>query len=287
MSRLDHRLNAYRDDLADAQLKGRVVAARFVEGTPGEIVAGVADLLSKPETGASLDRQALKGEQVRVFETVNGFSWISRDIDGYVGYVDAADVAKPATPKTHIVSVPRTFVYPAADLRFRHIGQLSMGAKVVVKGEAETRGTLYNILENDSAVIAAHLRPVDDHGSDFVSVAETLIYTPYLWGGNSGFGIDCAGLVQLSMLMAGKAVPADSDMQALSIGTPLDTQDHTYNNLQRGDLVFWKGHVGIMQDEKTLLHSSGHTMNVACEPLMDAVGRIAYLYDYPTIVRRP
>jgi len=157
----------------------------------------------------------------------------------------------------------------------------------VVTGNEETRGTHYAELENGRFVIAKHLRSIDAHSSDFVAVASTLIHTPYLWGGNTGFGLDCAGLIQLSMMMCGRAVLADSDMQAETIGAPVNTDNRIYDNLQRGDLVFWKGHAGIMEDDRILLHASGHTMNVAREQLLEAVERIAYLYDYPTIVRRP
>jgi cell wall-associated NlpC family hydrolase len=287
MSKLERRLNVCRDDLADIRLKNQVEAKRYVEGRPARISCPVADLLHNPQIGAALDRQALHGEMVKVFEDKNGFSWIQRDLDGYVGYVASGALSPPGNAPSHIVAVPRTFVYPGADLRFPHKDALSMGSTVNVTGEAETRGTLYAVLEDGSSIIAKHLRPIQDHADDFVSVAETLIYTPYLWGGNNGFGIDCAGLIQLSMIMTGRVVPADSDLQAASVGVPVDTKNRKYDNLQRGDLVFWQGHAGIMQDGETLLHSSGHTMNVASEPLLGAVERIAYLYDYPTIVRRP
>jgi cell wall-associated NlpC family hydrolase len=88
------------------------------------------------------------------------------------------------------------------------------------------------------------------------------------------------------MRMAGKNVLRDTDMQAATIGTVVKP-DADYGNLRRGDLVFWKGHVAIMADERTLIHASGHTMSVTFEPLRDAIERIAYLYNYPTVIRRP
>ena len=95
-------------------------------------------------------------------------------------------------------------------------------------------------------------------------------------------GLDCSGLVQVALEASGVSAPRDSDMQALGLGAPIDR-----NELRRGDLVFWKGHVAIMEDEMTMIHANGHTMTVARERLDDAIERIGWLYDAPTGYRRP
>ena len=94
------------------------------------------------------------------------------------------------------------------------------------------------------------------------------------------------GLVQLSMLMAGDKVQRDSDLQEQSVGTPLGFAAMD-GGLQRGDLIFWKGHVGIMRDGETLIHANCHPMSVATEKLEDAIERIGYLYGFPRTLRRP
>ena len=168
-----------------------------------------------------------------------------------------------------MVSVPRTFLYPGPDLRFPVSGATVDGVGVTVTGATETRGTHYALLPSGEAIIAGHLRPVAEASTDYVSVAETFLGTPYLWGGASGFGIDCSGLVQLAMRMAGRQVLRDSDMQAATIGEPLDPGPD-FAGLRRGDLVFWKGHVAIMTDAETMIHANGHTMLVSREGLKDA-----------------
>lgn len=285
MTAPDRRLHAFRPDLASSDLQGRVEAARFVEGRPARIAAPVVDMRPVPRADSGIDTQLLHGARVRIFEEREGWAWLQADADGYVGYAPASALGTVAEA-THVVVAQRSFVYRGADLRFPATATHSMGAAVRIVGEAETRGTRYAILETGEAMIFDHLRPIGHLEADYVTVAERFEHTPYLWGGVSGFGIDCSGLVQLAMRMAGISVLRDTDMQASSIGTALDIGDDLAG-LGRGDLVFWKGHVAIMLDATSIIHASGHTMRVTRERLADAVARIGHLYGGPTGFRRP
>ncbi|NKN35316.1 C40 family peptidase [Agrobacterium sp. a22-2] len=280
---LDRRLNAFRPDLADAALEGVVEAERYASGMPARIAVPVAGLRRRPDPQAGIDTEILFGEDVVIFDKADGWAWVQAAADGYVGYVPEAVLVEGAPAPTHRVTVPRTFVYPGPDLRFPASAALSMGSRLVVVGETETRGTRYCLLADGRAVIANHCRRVEEPvAGDYVAVAARFLETPYLWGGRSGFGIDCSGLVQLALMMVGKTAPRDSDMQAQGLGIAIDR-----DQLRRGDLVFWRGHAGIMEDDETLLHANGHTMTVARENFEAAVQRIGWLYEQPTGYRRP
>jgi cell wall-associated NlpC family hydrolase len=279
---LDRRLHVFRPDLADETLKGKVEAERFVKGVAAQVVAPVIGLRPSPDLAVGIDTELLMGETVQIFERANGWGWVQADTDAYAGYVPESAIGD-VVAATHRIIVPRSFLYPSAELRKPPVAALSMGSRVTFVGEAETRGTKYLLTEEGEGVIAAHCKPVAESVSDdYVSVALRFLETPYLWGGRSGFGIDCSGLVQLSMAMAGKVAQRDTDMQVKSLGVEI-----TREELRRGDLVFWKGHVGIMEDAETLLHASGHTMSVTRENLDAAIKRIGWLYDMPTAYRRP
>lgn len=282
---IDRRFNACRPDLADQRLEGRVKAARFVEGRPAHIKASVTDLRPRPDPACTMDSQVLMGEDVLVFERQGGWAWVMLKADSYVGYIREEDLQDGFAEVTHIVARPRTFLYPGPDLRFPVSCALSMGSRLKIVGEAHTRGTKYALLADGKALIDAHCRALGEvSGLDAVGHAALMIETPYLWGGRSGFGIDCSGLVQMGLAMNGAAVARDSDMQAATLGRPINPEA---DGLMRGDLVFWKGHVAFMENETMVLHASGGTMSVTREPLAAAIARIEPFYGPPTGYRRP
>ena len=279
----DRRLNAYRPDLAEAALRGTVAAERYVEGTPARVTTPVAALRPRPDASAGIDTELLFGETVRVLDRAEGWAWVKSDLDFYVGYLPESAFGESGSGATHIVAVPRTFAYSSGDMKTPVAFALSIGSRLTVIGESETRGTRYLTLKGGQSVVAGHCLPIGQTaGDDYVTIAARFLETPYLWGGRSGFGLDCSALVQLSMMMTGRRCPRDSDMQAAGLGAPIAREE-----LRRGDLVFWKGHVAIMEDDNTILHANGHTMSVAREGLEAAIERIGWLYQQPTGFRRP
>lgn len=281
---LDRRLHAFRDDLADVRLSGIVRAARFADPIPAQVIVPVASVRREPAHAARIDTQLLFGETVDIFERANGWLWVQSRFDCYVGYLPEDVVAEGAHPAaTHVISVPRTFLYPEPDLKTGPVSALSMGSRMTFVDEAELRGSRYLMSADGTAVFADHCFPIGrPFERDPVKTALRFLETPYLWGGRSGFGLDCSGLVQIAMMMAGRTVPRDSDMQELMDGEPV-----TRRGLKRSDLVFWKGHVGLMEDPKTLIHANGATMRVTRENLDHAITRIAPFYGNPTSYLRP
>lgn len=269
MTSFDKRLTPARPDLAAAYLKDKVEAGRYVHGVRMQVASPFADLKSAPSPDASLDTQALGGEIVTVYEREEGWAWVQLERDSYVGYLSEAALAEPIAT-THRVTTRATFVYPAANMKTPIMETLPFGAEVTV---VETSGDFAK-LARGGFVFSRHLAPVGSYAIDFVAVAESMIGSPYLWGGKTPAGVDCSGLVQASLTTCGIAAPRDTDMQARALGEALDITEELVH-LQRGDLIFWKGHVGVMRDARTLLHANGHHMLVASEPLAQARERIA------------
>jgi hypothetical protein len=267
----DPRRTPARPDLAAARLIGQVEAERFAEGVRMQVIAPSAPVRRAPRFDAPLDTEALRGETVIAYEiSPEGWAWIECERDGYVGYMPSEALRGSVVEPTHRVRVLRTPLYPGPGIKLPPLDALPLGARVVVaRGEGDFR-----VLDDGAFVFARHLAPIDQASADFVAEAERLIGVTYLWGGRTTAGLDCSALIQNSMELAGMAAPRDSDMQEAELGTPLNLAPDL-SGLHRGDLVFWKGHVGVMRDAAELLHANGHHMEVVSEPLSDAVERIA------------
>ena len=263
----DRRLTPARSDLAASWLRGRVQAPRYADGRAMQVVEASAPLRRMPAADAPLETEALFGEAVTVYDESEGWAWVQLERDFYVGYLPFAALG-PLSAPTHRVSALRTHAYPGPNIKLPPRFALSLGARVtVVRQEGD-----FAVIRDGLHLWSGHLADVGANEPDFVAVAERFVETPYLWGGRTSAGIDCSGLAQTALTAAGVAAPRDSDMLA-GLGEPVATDDPAL--LQRGDLVFWRGHVGIIRDPRTLIHANGFHMKVVSEPLDAARARIA------------
>lgn len=266
--------------VAHISLRGQVTADRFVQGEVRRIVHPLTDLLRGPD--GARERQLLLGERFCVLDEEDRHAFGFADRDGYVGYVHQDALVAGAPEPSHIVAVPRSYAKGKPALKSTEpVTLLAFGARLAV-GEVVGGWARVERAGADWFVPAAHLAPADTVWDDHLSLAQSFLGTPYLWGGNSAYGIDCSGLVQAVLLACGIACPGDSDQQARAIGSALPATALA----ARGDLYFWGDHVGIVADPGILLHANAHAMAVALEPLGSAIERIRAQGDGEVTARR-
>jgi hypothetical protein len=277
MAELDPRLTPARPDVAARHLKGKVQAARYVDGEPYEVNDPSAPVRRAPQADAPLDTEALMGERVTVYDINDeGWAWGQLENDDYVGYLPASALVPPALTRSHKVHAVRTLAFPGPSIKLPPLQGLPFGALVELE---RVEGSL--AFTSAGYVPFRHLVPVADRSGDFVAVAERFLGSPYLWGGKTSLGIDCSGLVQVALNACGIQCPRDTYRQEAALGEAV-----ALPGLQRGDLIFWKGHVAIARDAESMIHANAFHMAVAIEPIAEAMARIRETGAEVTSVRR-
>lgn len=243
-------------------------------------------MFETPTLDAKRATEVIFGETVRVFDRKDGFALVQTERDLYVGWVPETALETALQTKqgatTHTVRSIRTHAYTAPDLKLAEQLTLPQGSKChVTVADGDWRH-----VEGAGWVHDRHLLPVGERtGDDPASVAERYRGAPYLWGGRTSLGLDCTGLTQTAFEACGTTLPRDSDMQFGWIGDDIENWQKS-GRLRRNDLVFWKGHVGIMLDAETLCHANAWHMATAIEPLAVAIERIKSYYAEPIGARR-
>jgi len=250
--------------------------------TSMQVSAGVIALRKAPASDTTQISQALHGEDVLLHHEDGEFGLIQNQSDGYVGWASMAALSAPVLAPTHRVRVSRLHSYAEPSISAPVHLMLGIGARLTATGDRDGR---YLKFERAGWIVDHLVAPIDELESDPADVAERFIGTPYLWGGRACSGLDCSALVQIAFGACGIACPRDSDMQSEWLGDPIADWVRP-GGLRRNDLVFWKGHIGIMLDAETLLHANGTFMSTIREPLRPAIARIATEYGEPLGARR-
>lgn len=274
--KLDRRVNAVRGDLADFSLAGILFAPHYAKAEAMHCMGQAAFVREEGNANARASSQLLPGETFHLLDVTGAWAWGFCDHDGYVGYVERAALGVGATPATHRVIARSAPLFSSPDIKSAVQGYLPAGSRV--SGEIAENF----LITEDGAIHVRHVMPLSQDKTDWVAAAERQIGQPYVWGGRGAGGIDCSGLIQLALGQAGIKVPRDSDLQREGIGDPLDADA----GLQRGDLVFFPGHVGIMMDASNMLHANAFWMSTVIEPLADVVARLKPEHDEPILARR-
>ena len=273
---LDPRVNAVRGDLADVSLAGVLFAPHYAKAQAMHCAADAAFLRESGSGDAIAVSQLLYGEIFHVLDVTGNWAWGFCDHDGYVGYVERSALQEGARTATHRITARSAPIFSEANIKSRVNGSLSAGSRIA----GEESGDF--LMTDRGALHMRHVLPLDIDKPDWLKAAERQLGQPYVWGGRGAGGIDCSGLVQLALGQAGIKVPRDTDLQRDAIGEPI-ADDAV---LQRGDVIFFPGHVGIMMDGENMLHANAYWMSTVIEPLADVVARLQPDHEQPIVARR-
>ena len=235
----------------------------------------VTPVRQEPSEGSEQLTQLLFGEVCEVLDRLPRWTKIRSTLDGQEGWVDfkmltSASNLSPVTshlPAT-VVAVPMAI---ATDMETSEELMLTLGTHLpnYAHGTFEVLGKQYLIdptcvsqpISNSPSGSPIGGTPSNTH--NVCAVAQTLLNTPYLWGGKNAMGMDCSGFTQV--------VYATQGINLLRNAREQMTQGELIPSLaeaQPGDLAFFDhadrdpeatniSHVGLLLSPTEIIHCSG------------------------------
>lgn len=252
--------------LADPRLSGAVQriaeelalnpAVRYALPKPA-VATRRNGLLGAPSAHAVQLNEVLPGDQLELLDEQAGYSLVRALGDDYLGWLPSAALTQGGYAVTHTVVALRAHAYAGPRVQALKLLELSWGSRLRVVGVA---GEFSQVLLPDGRAAFVYsdalAEGVPEPVTDLAAAARSLLHAPYVWGGNTAWGLDCSGLTQLVHAMAGRQLPRDSDEQ-FAAGQRIELED-----AQPGDAVCYRGHIGVIVEGETMVHATASGMRV-------------------------
>lgn len=202
-------------------------------------------LRAEPSDRAECVNEVLAGEKVEILQEGKGH-WVQVALpDGYMGWMDDRQM-RPVTKEW----MGQTLCLSALSSSWSGVAGGTLPAGAVVRLDQGK----WMLGEDEVAPMSE--TPMAWSGNMW-QWAEAMKGVPYHWGGRSGWGMDCSGLVQLAARLCGIEVPRDASQQVKS-GAHVQPQEVAIN-----DVAFFENaegsitHVGLCDGQGHILHASG------------------------------
>ena len=211
-----------------------------------------------------LENELLFGEKIEINKVTGDWFFCQSLLDGYLGWINIKYLSDVIDVNHRVINL-RSNLYEKDNLKANILFHLPLGSKLNVIKETKEWSKIQYYNRNhlcEGFVPNKDIIPINNKVLDWVSIAESLLNTPYKWGGRDSQSLDCSALIQLSLETIGIYFPRNTKQQ---IELFKGKNDNIFN---RGTLIYWDGHVGVMIDKENFLHANSFHMKVKIEPLI-------------------
>lgn len=245
--------------------------------------ATVCPVRENPSYAAEQATQLLFGEVCEFLERHRGWTKIRSTVDGQVGWVSSSMLTPISSVIASSLSPDRldaVVAHPIATATPINGGApllLTLGTRLpnYSQGTFEVLGQQYripsicvNVTTAKQSTGAADLQRSDLQRSDLIMIAQSLLNTPYLWGGKNAMGLDCSGFTQVVYAAVGVNLLRNAREQI--------TQGEVVSTLLEslpGDLAFFGHtdrdtqemkitHVGLLLSPTEIIHCAGGRVHI-------------------------
>ena len=216
----------------------------------------VANIYFKPSSNSEVVSQILYGEKFKILLKRKKYIKIKTHYDNYIGYIKKDKFLKNFKPSYKISKI-KSRIFFKRDKRFLSSNHyLYYGSGVCKRNENKK----YIEFEKNKWIKKSDIKNIDHHEKNYIKIFRFFLNTKYLWGGKTCDGIDCSALIQIYFYYNRIFFPRDTKDQIRFC------KRKKSKNRLKGDIVFWKGHVGICLNKSRFIHAYGPKKKVIIMP---------------------
>ena len=207
------------------------------------------NLYEKPSYKSKISSQIIYGEKFKILSKKKGWLKIKTAFDKYVGYTKNIKYSNKFSP-THKISVQKTniFSFPKNSNKYKQRKKLPFASRVEILKKYKN----FIMFEKNKWIYLKDIKKNNFKEKNFIKILNLFINCKYKWGGKTFDGIDCSALVQMYYLYNNKYFPRDTKDQI-----KIRKGQKNSNNLKKGNIIYWKGHVAVCINSKKLIHAYG------------------------------
>ena len=223
------------------------------------------NIYEKPKQYSKLSSQMLYGEKFKILENKGHWLKIKTNYDNYTGYIRKKKFLIKEFVPTFKVSSKKTEIFTKRNKKLIKTNRFLFFASRIKKIEENKN---FIEFEKNKWIKKKHLKKIKFFENNSNKIFRLFLNSKYLWGGKTSDGIDCSSLIQVYFFYNGVFFPRDTKDQIKYCKKKIKKK------FTKGDIIFWKGHVGACLNQIKFIHAYGPRKKVLIMPTNETIQHI-------------